>query len=751
MTWMSGTSAGGPGDDEAHGTGRRWRWANAAIVLYFAVLTAALFGDLLTTSRAVVSAPEMDVDQQFYAWRTFAFGELRRGRLPLWNPYNFGGVPALGNFQYAILYPPNWLHLLLPTSRAINLIAALHVFLAGVLAAAWCRSRRSGAVAAALGGTVFALGGPYVLHLYAGHLSYLCVVAWTPLVFLAVDRIVSDRATRSAWILGAIAVAMQVLGGYPQPAYYTALAVLVYVAVRLLRAPPRAWGRVLVSVAMMYALGAALAAAQLLPALDAARESLRAAPLPLDAAASYALPLANLLTLIAPYPLGDDFAVPYAGRWVMWETSLFVGPAALVLATLGTLRSKRRIDRAALVVALLAIVVALGSQTPVFTAMYHALPGFDRFRAPARFGAIAALMLGVLAAHGFDLALRRRRRATSRLAVAALVGAGWVAALALLLRARPEAWAIVLDDPSRLARSAEFASTQFFRTAAVLAQAGVVLLLVRRLRWLAYALAVLLVADLAISAGRTVERFQPLHPGDALAAREAAATNDRRAMAPPDTFANVATELGYEHAWGYDPAAPSRWATLVGRLVGANPREGDFVVRARPPSPVWSMLRVDGQGAAPLPRVLLIDEARVVANAAASLEAVLDPAFDPRLCVVLESEPSPLPLKGAVGSARVTWLGIDALAIFAEVDRPVVLVVTDAYSAGWRARGYSVLPANHALRAIPLTAGKHHLLLEYAPLSAPIGMAVSALAWLGLGAAVAVLAMRRLAARRTGP
>src|SRR5262245_5608038 len=111
---------------------RRAWIANVAIVLYFAILTFALFGDLLTTSRAVVSAVDQDIDQQFFAWRSFAFGELRQGRLPLWNPYSFGGVPALPNFQYTVLYPPNWLHLVLPTGRALNVITALHVFLAGL-------------------------------------------------------------------------------------------------------------------------------------------------------------------------------------------------------------------------------------------------------------------------------------------------------------------------------------------------------------------------------------------------------------------------------------------------------------------------------------------------------------------------------------------------------------------------------------------------------------------------------------------
>src|SRR5918993_2990631 len=277
-------SFGVPQDDMrsqrgARNKARRWL-PNLAIALYFALLTFALFGDLLTTSRAVVSAVDMDVDQQYFAWRSFAFGELRAGRLPLWNPYPFGGVPALGNFQNAVLSPPNWLHLVLPTGRAINWVFALHVFLAGVLAAAWCRARRSGVIASALGGTIYALSGPFILHVYAGHLNYLTVLAWTPLLFIAVDGIVSGRrAAGIAWMLGTFAVAMQVLAGCPQPAYYAGLAVLLYAALRLIRSPLRAWLRAGGAIAAMFLVGALLSAAQLLPAIEAGRESVRAEPL----------------------------------------------------------------------------------------------------------------------------------------------------------------------------------------------------------------------------------------------------------------------------------------------------------------------------------------------------------------------------------------------------------------------------------------------------------------------------------------
>jgi len=85
--------------------------------------------------------------------------------------------------------------------------------------------------------------------------------------------------------------------------------------------------------------------------------------------------------------------------------------------------------------------------------------------------------------------------------------------------------------------------------------------------------------------------------------------------------------------------------------------------------------------------------------------------------------------------------------IEAELERASVLLVTDAWTPAWRAvpldagdtRRYDVMPANYALRAIPLEAGKHHLRLEYAPAAFRIGLLVSALAWLAWAAAALLL------------
>jgi len=115
--------------------------------------------------------------------------------------------------------------------------------------------------------------------------------------------------------------------------------------------------------------------------------------------------------------------------------------------------------------------------------------------------------------------------------------------------------------------------------------------------------------------------------------------------------------------------------------------------------------------------------------------------------VLLESVPTPLPQAGAqTGTVRLSELNSDTLEISADTPAPALLLITDLYSSGWRARAlsgsvqsaYAILPADYIIRAIPLTAGHHHLIVEYVPASFRIGLIISALTWLAWVAAFAM-------------
>ena len=127
---------------------------------------------------------------------------------------------------------------------------------------------------------------------------------------------------------------------------------------------------------------------------------------------------------------------------------------------------------------------------------------------------------------------------------------------------------------------------------------------------------------------------------------------------------------------------------------------------------------------APLPQAQLVGAATVVPERDAMFARLLSPTFNPTSVVYLESAPTIAPAGHNVsGYARVVGQDTDEMLIEAECSDPAILLVTDNYAQGWQASGlpgsaqqrYEVMPANYCLRAIPLSAGKHRLLLEYSP------------------------------------
>ncbi|HTD79781.1 MAG TPA: hypothetical protein VK898_19250, partial [Chloroflexota bacterium] len=199
--------------------------ASAAAGLLAASLV--FYYPLVFLGRALV---DYDAFVYFYPQRVFLARSLLAGRIPLWDPYLFGGAPFLANPQTAVLYPPSWLFVLGPVQAVYAAQLVLHAFLASFFT--YLLARHAFGVlplAAAVGGLAFAFGGFAVGQV--GHLNQISAAAWLPAVLLAYDRFVTMR--RVYWLaLGALALAMQLLAGHPQETYMTLIVLGIFAAVR---------------------------------------------------------------------------------------------------------------------------------------------------------------------------------------------------------------------------------------------------------------------------------------------------------------------------------------------------------------------------------------------------------------------------------------------------------------------------------------------------------------------------------------
>ena len=340
-----------------------------------------------------------DLQTYFYPYWAYAAASLGDGRLPLWNPHVFMGVPFLANPQSAVLYPLNWPLYLLDPARALPAALMVHVALAALGMLALARvGLRLGWPAAATGAAAFAFSGFFAGQME--HINQVSVAAWIPWLVLAIELGISGR--RRWWAATPVIVALMILAGHPQTAYVGLALGLAWALLAGLQRMSAGSVRQRVRGALgglgLWLLGAvggaALAAAQILPALDLSREGIRAGGLKFEEAVSFSLPTGEALPGLLPTFLH----LPSSTEFVA-----YVGIVGVTLAVLGAVHRWREPRVAFLVLAtFVAILLALGPATPLFGLAHRVVPGVALFRVPARWLLVAVFALALLAAYGTE-------------------------------------------------------------------------------------------------------------------------------------------------------------------------------------------------------------------------------------------------------------------------------------------------------------------------------------------------------------
>jgi hypothetical protein len=731
----------------------------------FIGLNLLLFGDVLFgSSGQVLSSKDADLYLHFAAWRQFGFEQLKMGHLTLWNPHYLCGNPFLGNFESALLYPPNWLFLFLPLAAALNWGMALHVVLAGFFTYLWAAYRKLHPAAGFLSGVIFMWGGAYYLHLYAGHLPNLCAMVWAPLIFCALDGWVEERKT--GWVLlGALSVSMQVLAGHPQYVYLTALAAAFYVLLRLKGNPQP--GKSFIGSALFYVGAFFMTAVQSWTGLQALFHSARHSALDPASAGSFSFPPQNLLTLFMPEFFGHLEAGRYWSSWYFWEGSLFIGVTALVLVITAVIQMRER--RWLLTMVLASLLLAFGAYTPVYSFLYHWMPFFNGMRGMGKFVFLTSLFLSLLAGMGFDHCLSHTNEGRKK--------ALWVAIISLVflmlgrftfgsaMEGASGCWSRNFSLLSWLSSRVSdmdpslrmgYIQDNGIQSAWSLVEAGCVGLVLagilfmatirRKLIYAVVCLAVLESFWFAASNRPVFDMTSFKNKQDRLAQFFIQHPGEDRVYG---TGALSLTTHGFD-IWEDEPVVPSRYAQFVCYSQGI-PENKLYST-----SPVFTKLgktfglvrlkylfisdgddyRVLQIPLHPMPRMTLVSHWTIESNHQAELAAITSNRFDPKEGVVLEKDPA-LSISSLGGKEGLKWFdhSTDLIEVEATTNHPSVLLVTDNYDPGWKAEAladsgqkkYEAQPGDYFLRAVPLQAGYHHFILKYEPWGFEVGKWVSLL------------------------
>ncbi len=387
-----------------------WIWFSLAA----GVITAWLYRSFLFDGEAMLYGREMIT--QAYQLRQFGVTEIQSGRgFPLWNPFVFGGLPYLAILPGPVFYPTSLLYLTMPLYRAIGWTFVLHTMLAGMSAYAAARSLRLERWPSAVTGFSFMLTGFVMSMLHEGHDGRMFVMVLIPLAFALLEKGLSSR--RIGWFLAmGLVVASQVFTPHVQLMYFSSLALALYAVIRIggmVRLDRPAAVRAGLYLCAGFLSAAAIGAVQLLPTFQILEIAVRGSGETGYAfASSWALPGQEVSAFVLPDLIGSLGSYWGSNPFKQHTEYLGIVPAALAIIGLTGVRHDRRVALIA-GLAVLCVLFALGSITPVHRLAYGMIPLIRRFRAPVMMLGPAAFFIALLAGFGWQRILDARRSGES--------------------------------------------------------------------------------------------------------------------------------------------------------------------------------------------------------------------------------------------------------------------------------------------------------------------------------------------------
>jgi hypothetical protein len=731
----------------------------------FAIPVIIIFFDVLFNPNGrILSYLGSDIAKEFIDWRYFGFEQLKQGNLALWNPHVFCGIPFFGSFQSALLYPPNFLYMLLPMVNAVNIGIVLHILLAGLFMFLWARHRGLNPISCFFSAILIMFCGPYFMHISAGHLSNLCTMAWVPLIFLAIDGIF-DKRTLNWALAGTAAVSMLILSGHPQYVFYAAVAAAIYSALLLINHQHRV--RILSLLALMVIWGGLLVSVQLLTGLQESSYTVRGDEgRGFEFASIFSFPPENILTLIAPGFFGEIANSTYWGRCYIWEASVFFSVTGLILAFYGQIHGSKEQRRFCMTLIIITFILALGAHTPLFKLIYYFIPGFDKFRGNSKFiyqMIVFAVMLSAIGLHRLTTSNNKPSWlwifSVAFAAVIIILSAGFISYSALnsglngcwhefmkLVQSQGAKFhesyfqPSLYDNKDFVVFSAAKAANSLFIAACIIMLLAGLFALKRRFNFAVYGIIALAFAEL-------INFALPLRSTFELADQKITQQIKNEISSGPGDFRifdmidkNGSMMDNMYDIWGDDPGILRRYAYFIAFTEDPGKPQDDFS------HPFFSLLRLHyvikkENGAAKLltlnnhvfPRLLLVHDFQIINDRESILKTLASPDFNPDKTVVLETQPNPLPRASGNGVVKIINESTDYLTIEADIETPAILLITDSYHPNWRIKSlpgssqakYDLLPADYVLRAVPLNKGKHLFRMEYLPKGFITGMWIS--------------------------
>jgi Bacterial membrane protein YfhO len=718
-----------------------------------------------------------DVLDYFFFHALFIKEQFLSGSVPLWNPYYYSGQPFLANPVNSVFYPGTLFFIFLPLPLAFTVDTLFHLCLGAVGMYFFVHLITKSTYAGISSAIVYCLSGYFMSRIYAGHVTMYHTPAFVPWIFLFIEKFFLYRKVQFLLISGLL-LGLQILAGYPQGSFYSAVFLTVYFVFRYFSIPNGLSKKQLGSLGIYYfaipLVAFGISAVQILPSMEFMSLSTRANN-SYEFATFMSFPPQNFFTFLVPAPpVGTDVLD------TNWEFGGYVGVLAIILGGIGLVFSKpKRYTWCFGIFLFLSITGMLGSYTPLYKLYLNLVPMMSTFRIPARcliyftFSTAVLVGFGVKSVCESTLSKRQHLVVLAALLIVLITILLGGSVFKIPFRSKEILLAVGLIISSIILLN----TARFKRTKKLIGPLIISILFIDL--FLIYA------PKIPIANQDTLRK---IHGFEHVLAKE---TELCRINLPHPTGTALSLrgmKFNYHVANGYTTIVLNDYYRFVHHMAGLpEPElrrhtfnselfEGNWLTPLESPgitttNPVFSskILNIKyglvknankydlRQAKTVMPRALLVRDAVFLPQLEDHLTRIKKDSFDPQKQVLIQAESrdhvqdstSPNPATTANDVVSIDQYSPNEITLKSSSPGSTYLVLSELYYPGWHAyvdgKEVPILRADFILRAISLSPGVHDIVFSYMPVSFIAGASISGFTLLLLAAFFVVSRRRKRA------
>lgn len=719
----------------------------------------------LNTKEQTITIPHKpvadDVFRQLYPFKLLGIEMIKKGELPLWNPYNGAGMPLFAAMHHGLFNPVNLVFILLPSYLAWFFYIFLQPILLGLGTYLYTRTFGLTRSASIFSSIILIFSGFVITRLIFG--EYLYPLIYLPFLLFIIEKHLQNKS-RVYGILIPLSLGFLFLSGHPQAIFYVITFSFVYALYRGLK---------MRSLLIFYLGGIGLGAIQLFPTIELFLHANINKESSLFIFEKFLLPVEHFLTILVPNYFGNRATYNYWGKIDYIETVLAIGTIPVFFSFFSLLNFKNK-NSGLIKFYFITIVITLLANLDWFLArLLASLPiPIISTSIPSRIFMLTTFSFAILSGYGLDLWIRKKASIKHQ----NIFGVAFFLVLLILAIVTFLFYYLNISCNNKFIPECRIVALR--NTAFELVFFSIFFLIfifnafikTDRIKFSWIILALVVFAGLYNS-----NKFLPFSdkntflPSTPLIAAIQEKTKDGRVFGfgKANIKTDFATHFRYFDPNYYDPLYNKRYGELITFAntgsYSLNPPRSDVEIvneatvssslhprREKLLSLLGVKYRIFNKGEYPkqpnmnilweddywyiqeiiaLPRAYIISDFEIVNTPEKILKRLFDSDFKINQKVILEKNPSIQKATITKHSTIIENYEEKKASLLTETDGNGLLLLSDNYYPGWKAyvdsKETKVYRANYTFRAIEIPKGKHNVEFIYKPSSFYIGTAIS--------------------------